>query len=138
MKRTGLAIVLTLLFGTIGTIGAGTAHAAAGDLPFQGGRFLVGVTWTTTTGTTGIGHGTSLTGDSGYFWFFDPANVELIVKVLDACAVNQRFWVFSGGLTNVSTVITVTDTRTGAVKTYTNPQSTPFKPIQDTSAFTCP
>jgi hypothetical protein len=135
MKRTSLAIVLALLFAAIG---ASAAQAAAGDLPLQGGRFLVGVTWKTTTGTTGIGHGTALTGDSGYFWFFDPANVELIVKVLDACAVNQRFWVFSGGLTNVNTTVTVTDTRTGIVKTYTNPQSTPFKPIQDTGAFTCP
>jgi hypothetical protein len=135
MKRTVLTLVLALLFGAIAST---AAHAAAGDLSLQGGRFLVSVRWTTTSGTTGTGNGTALTGDSGYFWFFDAKNVELIVKVLDACAVNQRFWVFSGGLTNVATTITVTDTRTGTVKTYTNPQSTPFKPIQDTGAFTCP
>jgi hypothetical protein len=135
MKRTSLVLVLALLFGAIG---ANAAHAAAGDLSLQSGRFLVSVRWTTTAGATGNGNGTALTGDSGYFWFFDPKNVELIVKVLDACAVNQHFWVFSGGLTNVATTVTVTDTRTGSVKTYTNPQSTPFKPIQDTGAFTCP
>jgi hypothetical protein len=35
--------------------------------------------------------------------------------------------------------LTVTDTQTGAIQTYTNPQGTPFQPIQDTNAFaTCP
>lgn len=35
--------------------------------------------------------------------------------------------------------MTVTDTHTGKRNRYTNPQDTPFKPLQDTSAFsTCP
>jgi hypothetical protein len=32
----------------------------------------------------------------------------------------------------------VTDTATGVVKTYRNPQGTAFAPLQDTSAFACP
>jgi len=33
----------------------------------------------------------------------------------------------------------INDTQMGAVKSYTNPQGTPFEPIQDTNAFaTCP
>ena len=33
----------------------------------------------------------------------------------------------------------LSDTQTGGVKTYVNPQGTPFQPIQDTPAFaTCP
>jgi hypothetical protein len=35
-------------------------------------------------------------------------------------------------------VLKVTDTQTGQVKTYVNPQGTAFAPIQDTSAFACP
>jgi hypothetical protein len=36
-------------------------------------------------------------------------------------------------------VATVTDTATGAVKVYFNPQGAAFAPIQDTAAFsTCP
>ena len=63
----------------------------------------------------------------------------MIIKVLNACGLNSKFWVFAGGLTNVQVDLTVTDTQTGAVKTYQNPQSTAFLPIQDTSAFaTCP
>ena len=81
----------------------------------------------------------SLTADTGYFWFFSDSNVEMVLKVLDACSLNERFWVFAGGLTNVQVDITVLDTATGAAKTYHNPQGAAFQPIQDTSAFSgCP
>jgi len=57
---------------------------------------------------------------------------------VDGCFLSNTFWVFAGGLTNVEVTTTVTDTVTGAVQTYTNPQGTPFQPIQDTHAFVCP
>ena len=62
----------------------------------------------------------------------------MVVKVLNGCGVDSNYWVFAGGLTNVQVVMTVTDTQTGAVKTYTNPQGQSFLPIQDTLAFACP
>ena len=68
-----------------------------------------------------------------------PQNVEVVVKVLNGCGSNSRYWTFAGGLTDVNVILTVTDMQTGAVKTYTNPQGTPFQPIQDTDAFAaCP
>ena len=80
-----------------------------------------------------------LTGDSGYFWFFSAANIELVVKVLDACALDsQHFWVFAGGLTNVGVTLLVEDTETGATQTYTQSIGTPFQPLQDTQAFAAP
>ena len=101
-------------------------------------RFRVTASWQTTT-ASGVGTAQSLTSDTGYFWFFSSSNVEMIVKVLDACPINGRKWVFAGGLTNVNVVVTVTDTQTGAVRTYVNPQNTAYQPIQDTNAFsTCP
>ena len=103
------------------------------------GRFKVEATWLRNNGDTGPGRAIQLTPDSGYFWFFSSGNVELITKVLNACGLNQHQWVFAGGLTNVQVDLTVTDTLTGAVKHYVNPQGTAFQPIQDTSAFsTCP
>jgi hypothetical protein len=57
--------------------------------------------------------------------------------VLDGCGAGNHFWVFAGGLTDVHVVLTVTDTANGAVRFYQNPQSTPFAPLQDTSAFPC-
>lgn len=118
----------------------GTSCAADADtLCLNNGRFRVEATFQTNTGQSGQAKAVKLTNDTGYFWFFNPDNVEAVVKVLNGCGLNSRYWFFAGGLTNVRTVITVTDTTTGAVRTYTNPQNTPFQPIQDTSAFaTCP
>jgi subtilisin-like proprotein convertase family protein len=104
------------------------------------GRFRVTATWRTADGQTGAAQAIPLTTDTGYFWFFAPTNVEVVVKVLNACAGSKpRFWVFAGGLTNTRVDLIVEDTKTGARTVYGNPQGVAFKPIQDTSAFaTCP
>jgi len=102
-------------------------------------RYKVQTQWVTQAGASGAGQVIPLTGDTGAFWFFSSSNVEMVVKVLNACGLNSRYWTFAGGLTDVHVILTVTDTQTGAVQTYTNPQGTPFEPIQDTNAFaTCP
>lgn len=107
-------------------------------LCLAGGRFKVEASWETAS-AHGPATGVSLGNDSGTFWFFDDDNTELTVKVLDACAGFDRYWVFASGLTNVEVVIKVTDTRTGHLRQYFNPQGKPFAPIQDTDAFaTCP
>ena len=121
---------------------AGGARAACtpdeNTLCLNGGRFRVGAAWRTAT-DSGAAHAVSLTGDTGYFWFFSPGNVEAIVKALDGCSFNSRYWVFASGLTNVEVTLTVTDTQFGITRTYVNPINTAFQPIQDTSAFaTCP
>jgi hypothetical protein len=105
-----------------------------------GSRFRVSAQWRTPLGTMGPAQAVALTDDTGYFWFFDPANVEVVVKVLDACVPPfDRFWVFAGGLTNVEVITTVVDTETDEEQVYTNPLRTPFQPLQDTDAFaTCP
>jgi hypothetical protein len=102
-------------------------------------RFRVQVSWATPQGSAGSGQAIELTPDTGYFWFFNQENVEMVIKVLNACQINQRFWVFAAGLTNVEVEIAVLDTQTGVERPYGNPQGVPFQPIQDTSAFaTCP
>lgn len=102
-------------------------------------RYKVETEWRTGAGATGHGHAIELTADTGYFWFFNGDNVELVIKVLDACGVNSRYWVFAAGLTDVEVVLRVTDTKTGTTRTYTNPLGTPYKALQDTNAFpTCP
>jgi photosystem II stability/assembly factor-like uncharacterized protein len=107
-------------------------------LCLDAGRFRVVASWTSQDGSADQGHAHPLTSDTGYFWFFDSANVEVIVKVLEACGVGGYRWVFASGLTNVQVALTVTDVVTGITNTYGNPQGTPFKPIQDTKAFACP
>ena len=101
----------------------------------EGGRFRAEATWTTPTGQSGVAQGVALTSDTGYFFFFDPANVEMLVKVVDGCGANDRHWVFAGGLTNVEVVLRVQDTLTQEMREYRNPMGHPFQPVQDTGAF---
>ncbi|MEA2605194.1 MAG: hypothetical protein QOF89_6186 [Acidobacteriota bacterium] len=107
----------------------------------DGSRFKVEATWRYTNATgsvTGPAHALPATSDSGQFWFFDPDNVELTVKVLDGCTLNDHFWVFASGLTDVEVLLRVTDTQTGHTRSYFNPLKRAYKPVQDTSAFDCP
>ena len=113
--------------------------ANATTLCLSNSRYQVRAQWLTQDGSSGAGQAINLTGDTGAFWFFGSSNVEVVIKVLNGCGVNSRYWTFAGGLTNVNVILTVTDTQTGTIQTYTNPQGTPFEPIQDTNAFvTCP
>jgi hypothetical protein len=71
-------------------------------------------------------------------FFFHSDNTELVVKVLNACAFNDRFWVFAAGLTQQSYTFTINDVGSRPPKTFTFTGS-PAQPITDTSAFaTCP
>ncbi len=118
---------------------APSVPATPDSLLLGNGRFRIDVSWHTADGMSGAGTPAALTADTGTFWFFNSSNIELVVKVLDGCGLNSDYWVFAGGLTDVQTAITVTDTRTGQAKRYTNHQGTAFQPIQDTAAFaTCP
>lgn len=120
-------------------VSAATCTPTATALCLNDGRFKVQATFMTPTGDSGQAQAVKLTDETGYFWFFNPVNVEVVLKVLDGCGVNNRYWVFAAGLTNVEVAITVTDTKTGAARPYLNLLNQPFQPVQDTSAFaTCP
>ncbi len=105
------------------------------------GRFKVEVEWRTQTGTTGVGSVAGEgTDDSGIFYFFNPLNWEMLVKVLDNCSGStNRFWVFAAATTNVEYTLRVPDTETQAVREYFNPLGVSSAAITDTNAFaTCP
>jgi hypothetical protein len=100
-----------------------SAACAAGSetLCLDGGRFQARVSWKNPyTGETGTGKTLPLTGDTGSFWFFNPANLELMIKVLDGRPVNGHFWIFYGSLSNVEYTLTVLDTIAGTSKSYHN------------------
>ncbi len=121
-------------------IATGNCVATATTLCLNQGRFEVKIDYRTAQGATGDGQAQGLTTDSGYFWFFDDANVELVIKVIDGCGYNGRYWVFAGGLTNVETHLTVRDTlHPASVFQRTNPLDQAFAPILSIDAFdTCP
>ena len=118
---------------------AGPCEPDGDTLCLNNGRFRVEATFETGGGLTGTAQVVKLTDETGYLWFFNANNVEAVIKVLNACGLNNRYWVFAGGLTDVEVRITVTDSQNGASRVYNNPQGAPFQPIQDTNAFaTCP
>jgi hypothetical protein len=100
-------------------------------------QFAVEADWTLPSGKTGPASGKPLTDQTGYFWFFNKNNLEVIVKILDGCAANGHYWIFAAGLTNLQTNLIVEDLSSGSVWTRTNPQGQAFQPIQDTTAFAC-
>ncbi len=122
-------------------IGAGPSFcdASAESLCLADDRFEVRVDWQNFAGNRGTGRVTpGATGNSGIFYFFNPDNWELMVKVLDGCALNDHFWVFAAATTNVAYTLTVRDTLTGAISSYSNALGTSSPAITDTQAFaTC-
>ncbi|MEO7793557.1 MAG: hypothetical protein ABIV06_02200, partial [Thermoanaerobaculia bacterium] len=103
--------------------GAGTGVCVSSETRFciLGGRFAVEAVWRDFQGHTGVARAASLTDDTGYFWFFDDDNIEIVVKAVDGAAYNGHFWIYYGALSNVEYTFTVTDTATGAVRPYRNP-----------------
>ena len=100
-------------------------------------RFRVTSQWQSQD-ASGLGGAQAITADTGYFWFFDPDNLELVIKVLDACAINDKFWVFTSGLTEVGVELQVEDTTTGTTWDLETNLGDPFQPVFDTQAFDCP
>lgn len=118
----------------------GPCVETGGAICINNDRFKVALGWRNEQGSgVGVGVGLDFAPDSGVLYFFSPSNLELLIKLLNACPLNDRYWVFFAATTNVEFTLTVTDTQTGKVKTYFNPLGTAAAPIQDTSAFdTCP
>lgn len=107
-------------------------------LCLQAARFAVTVSWQTPDGRRGAATPLALTPDAGLFWFFAPSNIEMLVKVLDGCAIDSRYWVFAAAATNVAYTLRVTDSVTGQVRSYENPQGIASPALTDTAAFaTC-
>ncbi len=113
----------------------------AGTLCLLDDRFAVTITYRTPNVGTGHGQAVPLSSQSGLFWFFDSANAEMLIKVIDGCDVPglNAYWVFYAATTNVDFTLTVSDTATGVVKQYRNPLGLAAEPIQDVATFrSCP
>jgi hypothetical protein len=143
-------------FNATGSSGySGEAQASTNALPgpcvpgdnthcLNGGRFRVEVLWTDyTDGSSGPGHivpGVA-SDDSGLFYFFQPQNWEMLVKVLNACVpeLGNSYWVFFAATTDVEFTLRVTDTVTTATKNYHNPPHHPADAVTDSGALAvCP
>lgn len=102
---------------------AGDCAPGPARLCLLDGRLQVEVDWRNPHdgGSEGEGQAVVLSDESGYFWFFAPDNLELVVKALDGRGFNGHLWLFYGALTDLEYWVTVTDTVTGAHRVYHNP-----------------
>ncbi|HXO19811.1 MAG TPA: LamG domain-containing protein [Thermoanaerobaculia bacterium] len=107
-----------------------------------GGRFIVKAKFRTGPETNPESNATPVAcsnPDSGLFWFFGPDNWEVMVKTIDACALNNRFWLFTAATTNVFYRLEVYDVRSTISRIYFNYLGPPAPAVTDTGAFaTCP
>ena len=116
---------------------SGSGCVASGtSLCLADSRFKVTVDWSTAGG--GEGPASTVPGgtnNSGLFYFFDPDNWEMLIKVLDGCAINGHHWVYSAAASDLGLDITVTDTATGAAWTYEKAPGPPAPAITESEAF---
>lgn len=76
--------------------------------------------------------------ESGLLYFFDQDNAEVLVKVLDACAINGHRWVFVAPVTTLAFNLYIDETATEERWTHRNPKGDPTATTaSDIQAFPC-
>jgi hypothetical protein len=121
--------------------GSAACHGpeAGSALSLAAGRFRVEVDWQDGRGGRGVAQpGPAASPAAGVLWFFDPSNWEMLVKIVDGCAVNGHRWLFASAATNVGFTLRAMDTQSGRVYEFTNPPGQVPVPLQATQAFPCP
>ncbi|HKO55658.1 MAG TPA: matrixin family metalloprotease [Thermoanaerobaculia bacterium] len=125
------------------TVGGGAPSAvctpSANRACLNNNRYGVELTFRTPDGAQKNATAIKYTENSALYWFSGPDNIELVVKVLDACGFANHYWVYGAAATDLQFTLTVTDSKSGKVKTYTHAAGTPATAITDQSTFdTCP
>jgi hypothetical protein len=106
-------------------------------------RFQITTKWRTNptpgTRTDGDGHVVVFGPDSGIFWFFNSNNWEVMVKAINACGLNSRYWIYSAATTDQFYRMEIFDFKGLKSKIYFNYPGAPAPALTDSSAFaTCP
>jgi hypothetical protein len=102
-------------------------------------RFQATATWSAA-GGSGLAYAVpaeTLSSDSAQFWFFDPKNAEVMLKVLDGCNNNGHFWVIGAAATDVRYTLQIRDDVTGRVWEHTHPGGNLAPAFADIRAFPC-
>ena len=121
-----------------GESAVGTCVPSSTTFCFEDNRFQVSVNFKDQTGQSGFGLKSVVeTADSGVFYFFDPNNWEMLVKMVEGCAFNDHFWIFSAATTDQEYTLSIVDTVTGEELSYYNPLKTLAPAVTDIEAFPC-
>ncbi len=139
VRPAGRSLAIGVYWRSPGGGGDGTdtssCRASSTTVCLLSNRFEVKATFRDQNGGSGDLRLVEYTNNTSLGHFGDSSNIELILKVLDGCGLNGRYWIFIGGVTDQGVTIRVRDTRNGQVKTYSNPLGTAFKVVTDTGAM---
>lgn len=106
------------------------------------GRFEVSVSWKRPP-SQGIGRVVPTVHEppveTALFWFFEPSNWELMVKVIDGCAFNGHWWTLGAAATDVEFTLRIRDTVgvPSTVWTHRNLPGVLAPAFADVRAFPC-
>lgn len=108
----------------------------------NGGRFEATVQWRPSASRVDRGSkriASSEAPDTGLFASSPEEEPQILLHVLDRCAVNGHYWLDFAAVTDLEFTVKVRDTLTGRTRIYHNPAGTLPAPVRDAEAFaTCP
>jgi plastocyanin len=111
-------------------------------LCLAGGRFEATVEWNPSAAGAGRESKRAMLPDSpntGLFALSPEDEPQLVLSVLDRCAVNGRYWIYFAAVGDVESMVKVRDTQTGRTRVYFNPGGRAPAPVHDVDAFAaCP
>ena len=119
-----------------------SCHSSLNRVCLQKGRFSVEGTFSYENSSSGLYENgkmkvkeAMLDDSASLFYFFDENNIEIIIKVLDGCGVNGKYWIFGSVTTDLDYTLTVMDHATGTKLSYGSNSDKPL--MSDISAFSC-
>jgi predicted outer membrane repeat protein len=106
---------------------AASACTAGPTLCLRKDRFLLSVQWRDASGKSGAARAASVAEDAGYFWIDDEKAPALIVQVTDKGLADggARFFRGAGKAGALGFTVTLTDARTGAVRSWSSEPEIP-------------
>ena len=77
--------------------------------------------------------------NTGLFAASPEEEPQVLLHVLDRCAVNGHYWLDLAAVTDLEFTVKVRDTQTGRTRVYANPAGNTPAPVRDLEAFaSCP
>jgi hypothetical protein len=89
----------------------------------QSGRFSLEVILS---GTGTFAPVATSSAESAVFWFYNSTNWEVVAKVLNACGINNRYWIFGAGATTTAYQVNVFDWVSGRSAGYNGAAACPI------------
>lgn len=141
LSKIVLSVFLTQL--TIVGVAQAICTPSSNTLCLAGGRFAASLSWSDGAalrdGFVAQPRTSGQNSSAGIFYFFqsDPSNWEILVKMIDGCPTNGKYWVLVSASTGFQWTLTITDTVSGAVRTFSHPLDGRAAGIATFEAFNC-